>query len=95
MEWLKRHSGFLKVLVGAIGVVLLACTACCVPIFAPLLAWAGIAFWSGEVSGAWLTIGAGTIATLWLITLYRRRCRRPCSTSPSEGKSTSCKSAGG
>lgn len=55
------------------GAVLLACAACCVPLFAPLLAWLGVAGLAlmGPIGMGASAIGA--VALVWMAAALRRR----------------------
>lgn len=63
--------------VGIWGALVLACTACCLPLLAPLLAWLGVAglTLTGPAGMAAGAVGAG--ALVW-ITVARRRRRAQC-----------------
>lgn len=65
---------------GAVGALLLACSACCAPLLAPVLAWLGVAGVSlmGPVGVVAAAIGA--VALAWMA-LARRRRRFPADDS--------------
>jgi hypothetical protein len=89
MELSRKQIGKAGTVAGAGigGAFLLACSACCLPLFAPVLAWLGVAGLAlagpiGVFAGA---IGAG--ALVW-VTIVRRRRRRQCQAT--SGASSPC-----
>jgi hypothetical protein len=64
------------------GAALLACTACCIPLVAPLLAWLGVAALAltGPYGVLLASLCAGVIA---LVALRRRRQRLRCQSAAS------------
>lgn len=52
---------------GATGIVLLACTACCIPMLAPVLAWVGVAALGLQLSGSWLAVAIGATVAASLV----------------------------
>jgi hypothetical protein len=94
MELSRKRDGFWRSVTGVTGVMLLACTACCLPLVAPLLAWLGVAGLSllGPYGMLAAALGAVAIVSVMLMR-WRRRRHTQCHSAESVGKS-SCQMAG-
>jgi membrane protein implicated in regulation of membrane protease activity len=77
MELTKRDVGFWGRMTGLAVAVLLACTACCIPLIAPLLAWFGVATLtlSGPVG---VLIAALLTTAIVFLAVWRRRRSLNC-----------------
>lgn len=76
-------------LTGATGLLLIACAACCVPLLAPILAWAGIAVMGLHLSTGWMAVFAIAALGASLYAWHRRRSR-PCAAASEAGCATHC-----
>jgi len=80
----SKRPGLVDGLTGATGIALLACTACCIPLLAPVLAWIGVAALGLQVSSGSIAVGTGAVVVAGLVA-WRQRQRRSCATSAADG----------
>lgn len=86
----SKRPGLAEGLTGATGIAMLACTACCIPMLAPALAWVGVTALGLQVSSSWIAIGSGAVVVA-LVVAFHQRQRRSCGTSAVDGHGGQCK----
>lgn len=88
MALLRKTSRIWNGISGVTGIALLACTACCIPLFAPVLAWMGVAILGVLAPLSW-TMLIAVIVLAGAMFLSRHR-RNSCGDQGTSGCSTQC-----
>lgn len=92
MELSRTRVGLWSGATGALGAVLIGCTACCIPLLAPAIGWlavAGLGFMGpyGMFAGA---LGGAALGLIAFERRKRRLLRRQCECSTGTSYATSC-----